>query len=81
MTGGALETNVDVKSRDELGELADAFNTMTRGLREREGLKLTLALSESLKLRRSAGQAPRPPGRAVSYDEASVLVETRDGST
>src|SRR5262249_13782885 len=31
VTGGALETNVDVKGHDELGELANAFNTMTRG--------------------------------------------------
>src|SRR5207253_503290 len=33
VTAGALETHVDVRRRDELGELADAFNTMTRGLR------------------------------------------------
>src|SRR4029077_14949339 len=31
VTGGALETHVDVRRHDELGELADAFNTMTRG--------------------------------------------------
>src|SRR3954467_3652904 len=48
VTGGALETHVDIKRGDELGELADAFNSMIRGLREREGLKLTLALSETL---------------------------------
>jgi diguanylate cyclase (GGDEF)-like protein len=78
VTGGALETNVDVKSRDELGELAEAFNTMTRGLREREGLKLTLALSESLKLEEVLDKLLDSLGRAVRYDEASVLVETRD---
>ncbi len=78
VTGGALETNVEVKSRDELGELADAFNTMTRGLREREGLKLTLALSESLKLEEVLDKLLDSLGRAVRYDDASVLVETRD---
>ena len=75
VTGGALETNVDVKSRDELGELADAFNTMTRGLREREGLKLTLALSESLKLEEVLDKLLDSLARAVRYDDASVLVE------
>ena len=78
VTGGALETNVEVKSRDELGELADAFNTMTRGLREREGLKLTLALSESLKLEEVLDKLLDSLGRAIRYDDASVLVETRD---
>jgi diguanylate cyclase (GGDEF)-like protein len=78
VTGGALETNVNVKSRDELGELAEAFNTMTRGLREREGLKLTLALSESLKLEEVLEKLLDSLGRAVRYDDAAVLVETRD---
>jgi len=78
VTGGALETNVNVKSRDELGELAESFNTMTRGLREREGLKLTLALSESLKLEEVLEKLLDSLGRAVRYDDAAVMVETRD---
>jgi len=48
---------------------------MTRGLREREGLKVTLALSETLEL----GQVLRAPpgwlGRAVRFDEAAVLIK------
>ena len=79
VTGGALETNVEVKSRDELGELADAFNTMTRGLREREGLKLTLALSETLELSEVLERLLDSLGRAVKFDESSVLIKTRDG--
>ena len=79
VTGGALETIVDVKRRDELGELADAFNTMTRGLREREGMKVTLALSETLELKEVLERLLDSLGRAVRFDEASVLVETRDG--
>jgi diguanylate cyclase (GGDEF)-like protein len=79
VTGGALETIVDVKRRDELGELADAFNTMTRGLREREGMKVTLALSETLELKEVLERLLDSLGRAVRFEEASVLVETRDG--
>src|SRR5262249_15267283 len=78
-TGGALETNVDVKGHDELGELANAFNTMTRGLREREGLKLTLALSETLELPEVLERLLDSLGRAVRFDEAAVLIKTRDG--
>jgi adenylate cyclase len=33
---GHYDTKVDVRSKDELGELAAAFNTMASGLRERE---------------------------------------------
>ena len=79
MTGGALETRVEVNSHDELGELANAFNTMTRGLREREGLKLTLALSETLELPEVLERLLDSLGRAVKFDEAAVLIKTRDG--
>ena len=79
VTGGALETIVEVHSRDELGELASAFNTMTRGLREREGLKLTLALSETLELEEVLERLLDSLGRAVKFDEAAVLIKTRDG--
>jgi len=79
VTGGALETHVDVKRGDELGELADAFNTMIRGLREREGLKLTLALSETLELEGVLERLLDSLGRAVRFHEAAVLIKTRDG--
>jgi diguanylate cyclase (GGDEF)-like protein len=78
VTGGKLETNVDVRRRDELGELADAFNTMVRGLREREGLKVTLALSETLELKEVLERLLDSLGRAVPFEEAAVVVETRD---
>jgi diguanylate cyclase (GGDEF)-like protein len=79
VTGGALETHVAVKSNDELGELAVAFNTMVRGLREREGLKLTLSLSETLELKEVLERLLDSLGRAVRFDEAAVLIRTRDG--
>jgi nitrogen fixation/metabolism regulation signal transduction histidine kinase len=34
VAGGDLETKVEISSRDELGQLADAFNRMTQELRE-----------------------------------------------
>src|ERR1700682_1056837 len=77
--GGALETAVDIKGKDELAQLGEAFNTMTRGLREREGLKLTLALSETLELEEVLERLLDSLGRAVRFDEASVLIKTRDG--
>ncbi len=79
VTGGALETHVDVRRNDELGELADAFNTMTRGLREREGLKLTLALSETLELEGVVNRLVDSLARAVRFEEAAVLIKMRDG--
>ncbi|MCS6971671.1 MAG: adenylate/guanylate cyclase domain-containing protein, partial [Leptospiraceae bacterium] len=36
---GQYDTRVEASSRDEVGELAQAFNEMTEGLREREQLK------------------------------------------
>jgi len=38
---GELDTEVAIGSRDELGELGDAFNEMTRGLRERDRIRRT----------------------------------------
>src|SRR6185295_10604489 len=76
VTGGKLETNVDIRRKDELGELADAFNTMTRGLRE--GLKVTLALSETLELKEVLERLLDSLKNVVPFQEAAVLVETRD---
>jgi diguanylate cyclase (GGDEF)-like protein len=79
VTGGALETSVEVTRKDELGELAESFNTMTRGLREREGLKLTLSLSETLELSEVLERLLESLSRVVKFDEAAVLIKTRDG--
>ena len=38
---GDLDSEVHVRSQDELGALGDAFNDMTRGLRERDRLRRT----------------------------------------
>lgn len=38
---GDLETRVEIRSADEIGELGRAFDDMTRGLRERERIRRT----------------------------------------
>lgn len=43
VAAGDLERSLSVRSRDEVGLLASAFNVMTRGLRERERIKSTFA--------------------------------------
>jgi len=36
---GHLETHIDVRSHDEIGELAESFNEMTRGLQQRDAYR------------------------------------------
>jgi len=72
--GGALETEVDIEGKDELAQLGKAFNTMTRGLREREGLKMTLALSETLELDEVLERLLDSLSRALRFSEAAVLI-------
>ena len=79
VTGGALETTVEVPGTDELSQLAEAFNAMTRGLREREGLKMTLALSETLDLDQVVDRLLESMQRAVRFEQASVLIKAPGG--
>jgi diguanylate cyclase (GGDEF)-like protein len=76
---GQLETAVEIEGKDELAQLGEAFNTMTRGLREREGLKMTLALSETLELEEVLEKLLDSLGRAVRFHEAAVLIKTGHG--
>lgn len=39
---GRLDTQIDLRSKDEFGEVAGAINTMIQGLRQRDNLKSTL---------------------------------------
>lgn len=41
VAGGFLDTRIEVRSRDEIGLLADRFNRMVEGLREREFIRET----------------------------------------
>jgi len=45
---GNLQASVEVVSNDEIGVLGDAINKMTRGLRDREKLKLSLSLAKEV---------------------------------
>ncbi len=79
VTGGALETTVDVPGQDEMAQLATAFNAMTRGLRERESMKLKLELSETLELDQVLDRLLDSMARAIPFDQAAALIKTRDG--
>ena len=79
ITSGALETQVDVRGKDELAELAAAFNQMTRGLREREALRVTLSLSETLELEEVLDRLLDSLGRALRFDNAAALIRERTG--
>lgn len=39
---GRLETRIDVRSRDEIGDLAESFNEMTEGLQQRDAYRSIL---------------------------------------
>jgi class 3 adenylate cyclase len=43
VTAGRIETTVPVQGRDELGQLAHAFNQMTEGMRQRERMRRFLS--------------------------------------
>ena len=79
VTSGALETTVDVPGQDEMAQLATAFNAMTRGLRERESMKLKLELSETLELDQVLDRLLDSMSRAIPFDQAAALIKTRDG--
>ncbi len=79
VTGGALETTVEVPGQDEMAQLAAAFNAMTRGLRERESMKLKLELSETLELDQVLDRLLDSMARAIHFDQAAALIKTRDG--
>ncbi len=63
VAAGNFDFSLDVKTGDELGALAESFNTMTRGLRERADMQKfvsqsTMAMIQS-PAKRSAGERKR----------------------
>ncbi|GAC1342208.1 MAG: hypothetical protein NVSMB23_14630 [Myxococcales bacterium] len=79
VTGGALDTTVTVSGHDEVADLASAFNSMTRGLREREQRKLTLSLSSTLDLQEVLHRLLDSVAGVVRFSRAAVLVNRADG--
>ncbi len=70
---GNLEISIDVQNRDELGELAESFNHMTRDLRRmisqiamKERLERELQIAREIQLKLLPGELPEIPGYSLA---------------
>src|SRR5207248_1556068 len=63
------------RGNDELAQLAQAFNEMVAGLRERVRLEATLAISSTLELKEVLGRLLDGLSRLVPYQRAAVLMK------
>lgn len=70
---GNLSQEVPLRSRDEVGLLTGVFNEMTRGLRERERIKLTFARYVSRQVVEKILQAPETVVLSGERRRASIL--------
>jgi diguanylate cyclase (GGDEF)-like protein len=75
---GSLEVSVPARGSDELAALSRTFNVMTAGLRERDQMKLVLALSQSLDLQEVLHRLLDSLARVISFDRAVVFVARGD---
>ena len=78
VAGGHLDTEVEVRGQDELAQLAQAFNGMVRGLRERVRLEATLAISSTLELKEVLERLLDGLSQLVPYQRAAVLMKRGD---
>jgi diguanylate cyclase (GGDEF)-like protein len=76
---GTLDVSVPDAGKDELGQLSRTFNAMTSGLRERDELKLVLALSQTLDLQEVLHRLMDSLLRVTTFDRAVVMVARQDG--
>ncbi|HET7786632.1 MAG TPA: diguanylate cyclase [Myxococcales bacterium] len=76
---GSLEITVPARGSDEIAQLSRTFNAMTAGLRERDELKLVLALSQTLDLQEVLHRLLDSLSRVVTFDRAVVLVSRSEG--
>jgi|GEM_PF-1121545 len=74
LASGALETTATVPGKDELAELAEAFQAMSAGLLEREELKMTLALRSTEELDQVLQRLFSSLGRTVRFERAAALI-------
>ncbi|MFQ5636771.1 MAG: SpoIIE family protein phosphatase [bacterium] len=76
---GNLEQQVKVENRDEIGQLAQTFNLMAEGLRERDILeKLGRELSQSFQLERLAHLVQTRLSEAIGASKARLFLHDRD---
>lgn len=78
VAGGDLDARVDVRSRDEFGDLADSFNDMSRSLRTKQHL-LDQQIAENERLLSTLMPAPvaqryREGEQTIADDHANVSV-------
>jgi diguanylate cyclase (GGDEF)-like protein len=76
---GTLSVTVPARGSDELAELSRTFNTMTAGLRERNEMKLVLALSQSLDLQEVLHRLLDSLGKVVPFERAAVMISRSQG--
>ncbi|HYY51773.1 MAG TPA: diguanylate cyclase [Myxococcales bacterium] len=75
---GSLDVSISVRGSDELAALSRTFNAMTAGLRERDEMKLLLALSQSLDVQEVLHRLLDSLARVASFDRAVVLLRHDD---
>ena len=66
VANGDFDVRIQVTSRDELGELAVAFNTMTQGLRERADMQNDLQIGRQIQAGFLPAAIPQPPGWEIA---------------
>jgi len=71
---GSLDISVPARGSDELAELSRTFNSMTAGLRERDQMKVVLALSQSLDVQEVLHRLLDSLARVTTFDRAVVLL-------
>jgi len=73
VSGGNLDHRIDIRTRDELGKLADAFNTMTSSLRfEREQNRAWAGTLEE-KIAEKTGELNEIHGRILHVEKMASL--------
>lgn len=77
ISAGEYRTRIQIAKTDELGLLADSFNSMTEGLQQRE--KMHRFVSE--KLIEAVAQADNSTGSRTTENELSVLISDIRGFT
>jgi diguanylate cyclase (GGDEF)-like protein len=71
---GSLDVSISARGSDELADLSRTFNAMTAGLRERDEMKLVLALSQSLDVQEVLHRLLDSLARVATFDRAVVLL-------